>query len=79
MPFDSSLKRMTVVYKHAYAENQSRLLFLCKGAMESVIECCTEFLDENGNNLPITQGEIFIHQLSKTDLIFDLRLEKCGA
>lgn len=49
---------MTVVYEHIYADKQSRLLFLCKGAMESVVDRCTEFLDETGSVVPLTEGTL---------------------
>jgi P-type Na+/K+ transporter len=61
-PFDSAIKRMSVIYDH---ETLGRWVFL-KGAVERVLEVCTRYgdrtLDERGKGEILRQMETFASQ-----------------
>lgn len=52
MPFDASLKKMTVVYKQT--EGNQRY-YLTKGAIEPVLKCCTHYYSPSGEIAPLTE------------------------
>lgn len=56
IPFDSVLKRMTVSFREKDRADSARLLILCKGATESVLSCCIDYVDNDGINQPLTPG-----------------------
>ncbi|KAJ3088584.1 hypothetical protein HK102_008419 [Quaeritorhiza haematococci] len=56
-PFDSFLKRMSVVYKNRNLSNNNVevLEVFAKGALERVLECCDSYYDEEGQIVPLTK------------------------
>ncbi|KAJ3088585.1 hypothetical protein HK102_008420, partial [Quaeritorhiza haematococci] len=56
-PFDSFLKRMSVVYKNRnLSANDTEVLeVFSKGALERVLECCKSYYDEEGQIVPLTK------------------------
>lgn len=47
LPFDPTLKRMTVIYANKTDQGHT-LNFYLKGALERVLECCTSYYDQSG-------------------------------
>ncbi|KAJ3210811.1 Na+ ATPase [Dinochytrium kinnereticum] len=51
-PFDSNVKRMTVVYE----QSDKNLRYFAKGAVERLMERCVSFANENGEVVPLTDA-----------------------
>jgi P-type Ca2+ transporter type 2C len=51
-PFDSERKRMSTVHKDG-----AEYLVACKGALESVLDCCSHYIDERGKVQTLTATE----------------------
>jgi potassium/sodium efflux P-type ATPase len=58
-PFDAVVKRMTVIYKN---KETGQYLFLSKGAMESELSICNNYISKDNQILPIHPG---VGKLSK--------------
>ncbi len=51
-PFDSMRKMMSTIHN-----DNGQIIQYTKGAPDEVLKCCTHYLDENGNEQPITDGD----------------------
>ena len=51
-PFDSSVKRMSVIYQKNQGEKAGERWLLTKGAIERVLPLCTHIQDSEGNSVP---------------------------
>ena len=55
IPFESQHQYMATIHK---IENQNRNVVYLKGAVEVIVERCSSFLDNAGNEVPINQSDV---------------------
>ncbi|KAI8800512.1 Na P-type ATPase [Cladochytrium replicatum] len=54
MPFDPTIKRMTVLFRFSVGEVDGEVQLFAKGAIESIISVCTHYIDKDGDVRPLT-------------------------
>lgn len=53
-PFNSTRKRMSTIIENATGNGGYDKRIFMKGGADVIVECCSKYLDEDGNELPLT-------------------------